>query len=217
MIIYIHICQKGEWQRSWCMLIEQIKDSGLYDKCEQIRCGILSDTAKTQMNDLFIDPKISIVYNGYCAEYERPTLLHMREAAINNESDEFFYCHTKGIQWYGTPHEENVLDWIKLLIYWNIELWRTATDKLKNYDTYGCNITTGNGQWPLHYSGNFFWATGNYLKRLPSIISEGYTDPEFWICSANPQYFNAFSSGHEGGGHYICRYPEEKYRIKTTL
>ena len=136
----------------------------------------------------------------------------MQSAAVNNESDIFLYIHTKGIRWFGTSQEENILDWIKLLIYWNIELWGKAVDTIKSYDTYGCNITTGNGIYPLHYSGNFFWATSTYLKRLPASIGGGYNDPEFWPCYANPRSFNAFSSGLEGMGHYSSRFPEERYR-----
>lgn len=214
MIIYIHVCQKGEWRRSWLMLMNQIKDSGLYDECEQIRCGVVSDEGYIIPDDLFADYKVSIIHSGHSSEHERPTLLHMQKASVNNESDMFLYCHTKGIRWYGTSKEANVVDWIKLLIYWNITLWKNAVDALKSYDTYGCNITTCNGKFPQHYSGNFFWATNVYLKKLSPSIGLGYNDPEFWPCSANPKCLNAFSSGLEGCGHYNNPFPEEKYIIK---
>ena len=82
IIGYIHICQKGDWKRSFTMLIDCIKKSGLYEKTKRIRLGILNDDGIYKNNDLILeDPKFKIVYVGKSQEYERPTLLHMRKMA----------------------------------------------------------------------------------------------------------------------------------------
>ncbi len=44
IIGYIHICQKGEWKRSFDIIFNSLQNSGLYDETSEIRCGILSDT-----------------------------------------------------------------------------------------------------------------------------------------------------------------------------
>ena len=47
------------------------------------------------------------------------------------------------------------------------------------------------GEWPLHYSGNFFWFYSGYVKTLPEIVTLDIKDrnnAEFWICSGkNPE------------------------------
>jgi hypothetical protein len=161
--------------------------------------------------------KMKIVYIGNSTEYERPTLLHMKKSAETDPPNtKYFYLHTKGLRWFGTQREDCVVDWIKLLLYWNIENWCDAVDVLNKYDTYGCNFCN-RSEYPPHYSGNFFWTTTYHLKTLPDTIGPHYNDPEFWLSSVGrvggkPNIYNAFSSSYEGLGHYAVRCPESLYR-----
>jgi hypothetical protein len=118
-IIYFHVCQKGDWKKSFTMIFNKIKESGLYDNVDEIRCGIVNDIGTLIPDSLLNDPKIKIIHVGYSHEYERPTLLHMRNSIDTNTPVKYLYCHTKGIQWFGTRREKYIIDWINLLIYWN--------------------------------------------------------------------------------------------------
>jgi len=198
------------------MIMDAMRGSGLYNAATQIRLGVLTDKNGSIDRTLFNDPKFHIIHEGRPEEYERPTLLHMRRSAASELETKYFYCHTKGVRWFGTPTEPFVVDWIKLLIYWNIERWVNAEDILGKYDTYGCNYDN-TGRYPLHFSGNFFWTTSHHLKTLPDTIGDGYNDPEFWLCSdgmfgGKPNVYNAFSSNLEGMGHYGILFPEHLYR-----
>lgn len=218
MIIgYIHICQKGEWVRSIDMLLNAIKRSGLYDATSRIRLSILNDSGI--VDDIrFQDDKMEVVYRGISTEYERPTLLHMREMSYEDPPQtNYWYCHTKGLRWFGTPNEKCITDWINLLIYWNLEKWENAIDKLATFDTYGCNYYEQDTKFPSHYSGNFYWATRKYIQTLPSVIGHKYNDPEYWVCSNNPTFFNVYSSGYEGMGHYSNEYDPSKYQSEKKL
>lgn len=198
------------------MIMDKMREIGLYNAVTEIRCGVLvSDLNGDEYSDNeLVDPKLKIVYIGTYDEYERPTLLHMRGAIETDPvNTKYFYCHTKGIRWFGTEHEPFVVDWIKLLIYWNIEMWTNAADVLNKYDTYGCNYHSGE-KWSAHYSGNFFWTTLNHLKTLPDTIGPEYNDTEFWVCSAGnfngrPNVYNAFGSNLD---HYCMLCPESLYR-----
>jgi hypothetical protein len=194
------------------MLFNAIKQSGLYDNINEIRCGVLNNESQLIPSDIFYDPKIKIIYIGHSSEYERPTLLHMRHhSTIDVHDTKYLYIHTKGLRWFGTDKEDNVVDWIKLLIYWNIEKWQNAILKLDNYDTYGCNYYPSNEFNPSHYSGNFFWVKNQYLQCLDVTIGPGYNDPEFWLFTKDPNFYNSYSSGLEGMGHYNEPFPETNY------
>ena len=213
MIIgYIHICQIGNWYTSLSMIFNKIKESGLYNIVDEIRCGILNNYLEIIECDILNDPKIKIIYIGHPYEYERPTLLHMRKSSETDINTKYFYLHTKGLRWFGTDKEQNIVDWIKLLLYWNIENYKNAIDILNNYDTYGCNFYEDDCNWPSHYSGNFFWVKNSHLKLLDQYIGHGYNDPEFWLCSKKGNFYNAYSSGLEGMGHYDNPYPEYIYK-----
>ena len=213
IIGYIHVCQKGEWRRSFKMLLDAIRKFGLYERSEQIRLGIVNEEGVIIDDPLLNDPKLSVVYTGLSAEYERPTLLHMRERSLEESDTYYYYLHTKGIRWFGTAKESFIIDWIELMLYWNIELWKKAVEKLERYDTYGCNyLEWGKKEtFRSHYSGNFWWAKSEHVKRLPCKIGENYIAPENWILSIHSNNFCVYKSGYQGMGHYSHPFPRERY------
>ena len=204
IICYFHICQREGWKTSFDMFMNALKKHGLYKKTHQIRCGIVSDNGVLVDDERFHDKKISIIYVGKSEEYERPTLLHMRKMS-ETEDVMYYYLHTKGIQHFGKPLQQNIVDWINLLIYWNIEKWELAVSLLSKYNTYGCNFLEN------HYSGNVWWAQSCHIKLLPTVIGSGYTDPECWILTCLDKAYCVYNSGLEGMGHYDTVFPRIKY------
>ena len=81
IIGYIHVCQIGEWKRSFKMLLDSIKTSGLYENTSVIRLGILNNIGVIQQDEILNDDKFEIVYVGRSEEYEVPTLLSIRKQA----------------------------------------------------------------------------------------------------------------------------------------
>jgi len=213
IIIYIHVCQKGDWKRSFKMIFDAILESKLYDECAEIRCGIVNDSRILINDPMFDDAKIKVFGPVHSRNYERFTLLHMRLSAQNDADDtKYLYCHTKGIRWFGTPREPNVVDWVKLLIYWNICQWNKAILSLEKHDVYGCNYRHGPNNIGSHYCGNFWWVQNKYLKNLPESIGPKYTDPEFWLFLNNPNYVDIYNSNLYGN-HYFRPYPESLYKL----
>jgi hypothetical protein len=206
IIGYFHICQKPGWQRSFDLIFPKIRESGLYDATAEIICGVVNDNG-TLIDDVRLhDPKLKVIYFGPSANYERPTLLHMRKNATTG--NKYWYLHTKGLRHFGTRSEHNVIDWINLMVYWNVEQWRRASDVLDTHDTYGCNMIHN-----LHYSGNFWWASGAHILQLPTHIESYYTAPEDYIFKtrASRRFYNVYSSGLQGGGHYNKGFPRNIY------
>jgi hypothetical protein len=208
IIVYIHICQKLAWKKSFDRIFNVIKSSGLYHACIEIRVCVVNDKGILEVNNRFYDPKIKIKKVGNSELYERITLNHMRNQS-ENEDVQYCYLHTKGIKHIDGPDknmEQCVKDWIDLMLYWNVLKWNIASSKLFENDIYGCDYST----WPSnHFSGNFWWANSCYIRTLPREIGPDYCDPEFWICkreNPKPLLCNIFSSGLDGGDHYFHRY-----------
>ena len=213
IIGYIHICQKGEWRRSFDMLYNCIKNYGLYENTSEIRVGIVNDTGVLIEDYRLKLEKIKIVYIGKSEQYERPTLLNMRSnSEIDPEGTLYWYLHTKGLRHFNTPKESFVVDWIKLMLYWNIQKWRLALEKLKYYDTYGCNDLIY-----YFYSGNFWWAKASHIKELPKYIKEHYTAPEEWILTKHDKMISIFRSNLVGEGHYLENYPPINYMTQEEI
>lgn len=211
---YIHICQREGWKKSFDMLWDSVMKE-LYNETSEIRVGVISDDGVLIPDERLQDAKIKIVYIGKSVEYERATLHHMRNEA-EKEDVLYYYLHTKGISRFGTPMENNVIDWIKLMLYWNIEKWKIAVDILtnKNFCTYGCDKTSVK-KHQMCYAGNFWWATSKHIKRLSKKIGPHYNDPEFWITTLDiKRQYTVFNSGLEDwGDHYTKACPENTYKI----
>lgn len=214
IIGYIHICQKEGWKKSFDLLWNSLQ-KGLYNATYEIRVGIVNDEGIIIPDERLQDAKINIVYVGKSQEYERATLHHMREQS-EKEDALYYYLHTKGLSKFGTVFENNVIDWIKLMLYWNIEKWQLAYNTLvkRNYYTYGCDKTKVKHHLRC-YSGNFWWATSEHIKTLSKIIGPDYNDPEFWITRTNnDKQYTVFNSGLEDwGDHYTKPCPENTYKI----
>ena len=134
VIGYFHICQKDGWERSFDLIFFYLKHSGLYDRSHEIRCGVVNDDGYIIPNERFNDPKLKIIVYQTSEKYERPTLLHMKEYSNTDPSNTaYYYLHTKGLRHYGTETEQNVIDWIKLLLYWNVTKWKIALNMLYHF------------------------------------------------------------------------------------
>lgn len=153
-------------------------------------------------------------------ESEIPTIRTLRnEMETDPSSSHVLYLHVKGV----THQNPSVDDWLEYMLHFNVIQWKTAVGKLtEGYDTCGVNWW-GHFQYP-HYSGNFWWATSDYLKRLPILTNPPYVDPtksqlgldsgyrndaEFWIGIAKPHAYSMHDSGID---HYWNRYPSFMYR-----
>ena len=43
---------------------------------------------------------------------------------LDDINTRYFYLHTKGITHINSPCYNNIIDWVKLMLYWNIEKWK---------------------------------------------------------------------------------------------
>jgi hypothetical protein len=206
IIGYIHIYQKKDWQLYYDMIMNSIKNSGLYNSTIEIRLCIVNDSNNILNDDRFNDTKIKIVDYGKSNLYERITMNHIRISS-ETEDVQYWYTHVKGISFFENNDnnmKDYVIDWINLLIYCNITEWKIASEKLLSYDIYGCEYSINPEP---HYLGNFWWANSHYIRTLPNIIGENYNDSKFWILKReNVLFCNIFSSGFDQGDHFFYRY-----------
>ena len=210
---YIHICQMPGWQKSFDILIKSVIESGLYEATDEIRIGVVSKTGQVEPDERLTDPKFNIVYVGICSEYERATLHHMRKRA-ENETCKYWYLHTKGLRHFGTSREKSVINWIDIMLYWNVTKWRDAVQKLDSYDTYGCmrnEFKIG----VYHYSGNFWWGNSSYIVTLPEKINKHYYAPEDWI-GLNLQKKAFCAWNHNYNDNYYINIPKKDYELEIT-
>lgn len=85
-----------------------------------------------------------------------------------------FYFHTKGSSRSETVYSERR----KILNFYILEKYKVCLQLLKRFHVVGCSLY----QYPqLHFSGNFWWTTKEYLDTLSPKINNGYLTPEMFI------------------------------------
>ena len=220
---------------NWCDLVQdqlsQIFISGLYDDIETFNIVLLSSDKRNfewLKNVTSKFEKITVFFEENDDLAERPTLSRMNDFAKTRPQDEIIlYMHTKGISWFldedyslsGSPRRKQVA-WRKYMEHFNIHLWRNAEMVLSSgyWDTYGVNLITTDHFYgnQIHYSGNFWWATTDYLSSLNKeyfLEDLGRKDDrvyaEFWIGSgSNPRMYEAHTSNIN---HYEKEYTFDNY------
>jgi hypothetical protein len=169
--IFMHVCNKGEWENVFNELITHIIDSGLYDVCTTIFIGCSCEVCDVSLMDI---PK---KYNKAILLEKKPNDTHENETI--NELIEFsksndgyiLYLHTKGI----TNKSVNQIYWRHFMTTYNVDLWRVCVDLLQQgYYTVGCNYFLLYLHY--HYSGNYWWTTTDYLKTLDYINKKNITN-----------------------------------------
>lgn len=238
--VYIHTPELTGWQSVFVEMLEKMDKSGLIAAADEINfClnGVHSDMEMFLWPLLTTNPKFKIVHvHGDASKWEWPTLNRIRLDADKDDSEDHKICyvHLKGLS-RENLHDQKAVDWRNYLSYWTIEQWAGSVAQLE----YGAEVVGVNwmDQPFPHFSGNFWWATTNYIRRLrnlqdPATITWGKAseyiprtllDPgnfrfehEAWIGSATP---NKVEVDHSHGKsdpsfHYNFEYPSTNYKIK---
>ena len=220
---YMHVYQVNNWANIVERQLYRIKKSGLYDKMDKLYIGLIGTEPTRQFGK-----KIEIIYQVNAPSFEQAftlTFLHLSAHTFNGQ---IFYIHTKGVSHNsGEGEDGNQRDWRKLMEHYIIDRWKTCIDELEKNDVAGINWHLGEGYMKAsarnaggtkvtpHFSGNFWWATTDYIKRLPILfpLNSKYKC-EFWIGKAFPKVAELW---HTGIHHHIETYPESEYigKIKT--
>jgi predicted O-methyltransferase YrrM len=107
-----------------------------------------------------------------------------------------------------------------------VEQWKDCVKKLEDVSVVGTNYN----QEPYpHLSGNFWWATTNYIRTLPDVLNrslyydESLTEKlaghtfsyEMWVLYNKPK---VDSIHYSHTNHYLQPYPREKYaRLENSM
>lgn len=177
MYLFFHICCMGNYDEVSRELIENIQDSGLYEKCSKIFYTILGVPNKEFLDWIKSFSKTECVYeSANLKEFEFPTLIKLQEFCKHNDAY-VMYFHTKGVS---NPEDKDKIKWRKRLAQKTIDEYNICVSFLnKGCDVSGCgwkehpfNRTTA-VNYDLfthsHFSGNFWWSKSSYINQLPDL------------------------------------------------
>lgn len=226
--IFIHACSVGYGMNILNEQINRIKNTLLYTRCRMIYIFIVGP--EYQPLDNFQSNKIKVKHLSLnMKDCEYVTMTEILDKHIE-KNQYVLYFHTKGVT---HPDNKKSKDWRGFMEYAVIDNYAACIKYLDNgYTTVGCNlnIQPSPNQVPTHFSGNFWWATGEYILKNKSRYGrdmykydqeQGYIktdDPidirtfpsvEFWIAS-HPEAKNKCIA-HSHLNHYVSEFDSSIY------
>lgn len=132
----------------------------------------------------------TIYLRNDCNLFESTTLNFLLKECQNfDKNKKVLYIHTKGAYNYEKPIYD---DWIDVMSYFTIEKYKTCLSYLNDFDAVGVDYLLD--PWK-HFSGNFWWANSDHIKKLTKISSKDRYVCEKWICSEKGKFLNLFTTG----------------------
>lgn len=196
-----------------------INNSTVYVYCQYDRANFIwvEELLKDHASAVILYPDTK------SADFEIPTLIALKSYCDTTDSY-VLYLHHKGASRLNSKRTGNVTDWRELMLYYNVDQWEQCIASLSTgHDTVGVNWMN-DALYP-HYSGNFWWATSDYIKQLPELkLPDGTNqsqfnfkkysyrhDAEFWIGIGKPHAYSLHDSNID---HYRVAYPPSLYKAK---
>lgn len=214
MIVYMaikvfwHICAINHVVDVVQAQLTMLLFSPLYDRAQKIYVTIAGDFDRAEVVRAMIQRSGSkfevIAFAPGDTTYER--LMLEKVHLYIDPMDKLFYFHSKTTSIKEIPRRFNAWDWTYMMCYQLIKRCEECITLLDSYDTVGVNMSYTIAP---HYSGNFWWARGDYFLRLPKQIGGNYLDPETkFLFTRNPRFYTLFSTNVN---HYVRDYPPNKY------
>lgn len=192
---FYHVSMMNHWREVVREQMNLIVQSGLHNKVNRIYIGAVgSKEMLRELVDMIKGTKFVVAaYSDNLQAYEYPTINLVKQYSKTHENYDCFYIHTKGVS--QPAHREGGDYWRQFMNYFNLEKWRDCKDGLLENELAGCGWRD-ESIFNRHYSGNFWWARGEYIKSLPDIDTLNQEDrfqAEFWIGKGNPKVLNLSS------------------------
>lgn len=202
-----HVLLETGWQSLVSSQIKCLKDSGLLDASKKffVSCIAEDEADVEQLKRLIDSDKMEMIFLGSDPKkYEYPALEYIKELS-EKEDCLIYYFHSKGISYQSVNKHDHVFlsfkhkieAWTDMLQYFIFDKWHVAVNVLlSGYDTYGCYLWPP--EKPTMYSGNFWWARSEYIRKLPDfnadVISANRFYSETWLFTLNHSTFSAFDT-----------------------
>ena len=153
--------------------MDQLRESGLLDECEQMIVGCNGGEESKEVARLVIPPKAKMVYHGLKSKAENLTIIEIERWAPLHLDWLVLYKHSKGATHEPDSHYgKNVsAPWRRAMMEDLVMNWRQCVADLESGADVACShFMRGLADGTQNIAaGNFWWAKASFLANLPSM------------------------------------------------
>lgn len=150
--------------------MKMLESSGLLGACNEFYVGVNGGEESRVYAESIIPSKSHIIYHGLKCRTELRTLMYLQKTMKGRKGWRVLYFHSKGATHPAT--DQMSTNWRNCMMRSLVSNWRVCLDALNRVDSVGCHWKEGqvDGTQNL-WGGNFWWATSDFLNKLPPIES----------------------------------------------
>ena len=225
MLCYFHVGQINHWRSVVAELSLYCRQTRLLEECSEIRIGVAGASPKEATR--VFGPQGRLVACGPVSDYEFTTLRRLWLDAQAGGDEPLLYFHTKGVSKRNCNSQSPSAHWRRYLAYWLIERRADALQAIQDgaelvgieWIDQGEEIVWKTGHRQVseyaHFSGNFWLASPDYVRRLPEPVNVGSRyDAEKWIGTGSPKRYELFTTPHKH--HYDAPILSAEYRDRSS-
>lgn len=154
--------------------MDMVYNSGLLDATSEFIVGINGGAESNAVAQEIIPDKAKLVFHGLKSKAENLTIVELEKWVPSHPGWNVLYFHAKGCTHLpGDAYGDNIsAPWRETMNHYLIDEWKTCVADLEaGYESVGCHFMRHllDGTQNI-WAGNFWWATSDFLKEVPSIF-----------------------------------------------
>lgn len=214
LFVYFHVASMRYGHSIFKEIARHIVSSKLNLEASEIHISVVG----TKKMKISLPGNVYLHENSDLKRGEFITLQLLESQAILTPQGKFLYIHTKGITKYWN---RSIRDWRKYMTYFLVDNYAKCSEVLDSNDACGVDLVSEPAR---HFSGNFWWARGDYINSLPRIkeISAEDADAilslrhnaEFWIGMGDGKLVSLWNSGIDVYKRHLIRYKSSNYKAR---
>jgi hypothetical protein len=179
---FYHVYADGDWETPATEHFEELFMSGLIDELGDVFLGVVGSPENRRRVAMELP---GVVVAEADEGWEQLTLTAVHDYAKQNDAY-VYYAHTKGA-W---SKSDLATEWRVSMTHDTVTRWQECVSQLRSVDAVGPFWLQS--QQPEHqkhdffFAGNFWWATTDYLAKLPELAYDSRFSAEGWIGLGNP-------------------------------
>ena len=157
-----------------CEQLEMMEESGLVAAASDFQVGINDSMEIADYADFLLPPNAKMVFHGLESRSECLTILMLENWSKTHPGWNVLYLHAKGSSKTNSAEIQHSAFWRRGMMEDMVLNWQACVVRLVRHD-----IVCSHWKWNVAdgsqsiAAGNFWWATSDFLAKLPSIMSRG--------------------------------------------
>lgn len=173
--VFYHMYCSGAWKSIVKEHFLRILFTNVYSAAHRIHCFAICPIAMIEEVQQFVKSFGEKFHLENTTEAGTEWFCLKQIATLIQSEDRVLYLHSKGVTRIGQECYDHVQNWVDMLHYFLLSRHRECLACLDRCEVVGVNY------WaiPSHFSGNFWYAQGGYIKSLNNVSQE--VSAEQWV------------------------------------